>query len=280
MSQITRPEVLAAKRDRYARAGKEPKTKIINERDELFGCHRKAAIRPGTWLRHQIPLRTEWTEKPPGFLEVDPVARCGGSLDDRHNRRFDGVDLHPAWSELRALPNRSEAATLWQIRDVEDRRPFPLCGLDSDNGGEFINPPLVQPLQARPKPVSFTRSRPYRKNDNAHIEQKNYTPVRLWFGYERYDNPPVVPLINAPGKGALNPRLNCFLPPLKLGSKPRVAAACSVCCGAGVQGVLPKRAFATQIRRRSVACWKVRRTKVREQDWFPAPGATFDSRPK
>jgi hypothetical protein len=318
MSQITRQEVLVQKRDRYARAGKEHETKILNELVELFGYRRKAAIRalqvrevmaapfvlgrprtydpdkllpplkavwlsalqpcgvrlkaclpewlpayeedqqrlhpdvraallsashatldrllqpvrvahrrrattrPGTLLRQQIPLRTEWTEDTPGFLEVDTVALCGGTLDDRHGWMFDGVDIHTTWNEMRALPNRSEAATLQQIRDVEESLPFPLCGVDSDNGGEFINHHLAKHLQQRPKPIAFTRSRPYRKNDNAHIEQKNYTQVRLWFGCERYDNPAVVPLINALCRGALNQLLNYFLPTMKLESKARM----------------------------------------------------------
>lgn len=320
MSQNTRTEVLAKKRDRYARAGKEHKTKIINELVELFGYHRKAAIRalqsrpviaapfvrgrpkeydpdklrpplkaiwlaalqpcgvrlkaclpdwlpayeadhrrlnadvrqallaasratldrlliparvehrrrattrPGTLLRHQIPIRTEWTENQAGFLEMDTVALCGGTLDDRHGWMFDAVDIHTTWNEMRALPNRSETATLLQIRDVEESLPFPLCGVDSDNGGEFINHHLVKHLQGREQPVAFTRSRPYRKNDNAHIEQKNYTQVRLWFGYERYDNPEVVPLINALCKGALNQLLNYFLPTMKLVSKARLGS--------------------------------------------------------
>jgi hypothetical protein len=320
MSQITRQEVLVAKRDRYARAGKEHKTKIIDELVELFGYHRKAAIRalqsgpviaapfvlgrpkeydpdqlrpplkaiwlaalqpcgvrlkaclpdwldayeedhrrlnadvrqallqasratldrllipariehrrrattrPGTLLRHQIPIRTEWAENQAGFLEMDTVALCGGTLDDRHGWMFDAVDIHTTWNEMRALPNRSEAATLLQIRDVEASLPFPLCGLDSDNGGEFINHHLVKHLHGREKPVAFTRSRPYRKNDQAHIEQKNYTQVRLWFGYERYDNPAVVPLINALCKGELNWLLNGFLPTMKLKSKERVGS--------------------------------------------------------
>ncbi len=320
MSQITRQEVLAAQRDRYARAGKEHKTKIINELVELFGYHRKAAIRalqsrpviaapfvrgrpkeydpdqlrpplkaiwlaalqpcgvrlkaclpdwlaayeadhrrlnadvrqalleasratldrllipariehrrrattrPGTLLRHQIPIRTEWAENQAGFLEMDTVALCGGTLDDRHGWMFDAVDIHTTWNEMRALPNRSEAATLLQIQDVEASLPFPLCGLDSDNGGEFINRHLVKPLHGRQKPVAFTRSRPYRKNDQAHIEQKNYTQVRLWFGYERYDNPAVVPLINALCKGELNWLLNGFLPTMKLKSKERLGS--------------------------------------------------------
>lgn len=320
MSQKTRREVLAKQRDRYARAGKEHKTKIINELVELFDYHRKAAIRalqprrvvaapyvfgrpreydpdklraplkaiwlaalqpcgvrlkaclpdwlpayeedhrrlnadvrqallaasratldrlliparieprrrattrPGTLLRHQIPIRTEWAEHQAGFLEMDTVALCGGTLDDRHGWMFDAVDIHTAWNELRALPNRSEAATLLQIGDVEASLPFPLGGLDSDNGGEFINHHLVKHLTERPQPVAFTRSRPYRKNDQAHIEQKNYTQVRLWFGYERYDNPDVVPLINALCKGALNQLLNHFLPTMKLASKERVGS--------------------------------------------------------
>ena len=320
MSQITRKEVLGQKRGRYARAGKAHKTRIINELVELFGYHRKAAIRalqrpkgvsapfvlgrpreyapdkllpplktiwlhalqpcgvrlkaalpewlpayeadhrrlnpdvrralllasratldrllaparvehrrrattrPGTLLRHQIPIRTEWTEDAPGFLEVDTVALCGGTLDDRHSWMFDGVDIHTTWNEMRALPNRSEAATLLQIRDVEESLPFALRGVDSDNGGEFINHHLARHLQQRPKPVAFTRARPYRKNDNAHIEQKNYTQVRLWFGYERYDNPEVVPLMNRLCKGALNELLNYFLPTMKLKHKERVGS--------------------------------------------------------
>lgn len=320
MSQNTRNEVLAKKRDRYARAGKEHKTKIIDEVVELFDYHRKAAIRalrarpvvaapfvlgrpreydpdklrpplkaiwlgalqpcgerlkaclpdwlpayeadhrrldpdvrrallaasratldrllipariahrrrattrPGTLLRHQIPIRTEWAEHQAGFLEMDTVALCGGTLDDRHGWMFDAVDIHTTWNEMRALPNRGEAATVLQISDVEACLPFPLCGVDSDNGGEFINHHLMKHLSERTQPVAFTRSRPYRKNDQAHIEQKNYTQVRLWFGYERYDNPAVVPLVNALCKGPLNWLLNGFLPTMKLESKERVGS--------------------------------------------------------
>jgi len=320
MSQRTRQEVLARQRERYARAGQEHKSKIINELVELCDYHRKSAIRalrprpairapyvlgrpkdydpeqllpplkaiwlqalqpcglrlkaclpdwlpayeqdhrrlnpdvraallaasratldrllqparvqhrrrattrPGTLLRHQIPIRTDWNEHAPGFLEVDTVAMCGGVLDDRHGWMFDAVDMHTTWNEMRGLPNRSEAATLLEIRDVEASLPFPLCGVDSDNGGEFINHHLAKHLQERPRPIAFTRSRPYRKNDNAHIEQKNYTQVRQWFGYERYDDPEVWPLLNTLCKGALNQLLNYFLPTLKLQTKERVGS--------------------------------------------------------
>jgi hypothetical protein len=91
--------------------------------------------------------------------------------------------------------------------------------VDSDNGGEFINHHLVAELRERPKPVLCTRSRPYRKNDNALVEQRNWTHVRQHFGYERYDDPAVVPLINALCKGALGQLLNHFLPTHKLAEK-------------------------------------------------------------
>ncbi|HOK78089.1 MAG TPA: integrase, partial [Verrucomicrobiota bacterium] len=187
-------------------------------------CRRRATTRPGTLLRQQIPLRTDWNEQVPGFLEVDTVAMCGGVLDDRHGWMFDAVDIHTTWNEMRGLPNRSEAATLEGIADVEASLPFALLGVDSDNGGEFINHHLVKHFLERPRPIAFTRSRPYRKNDNAHIEQKNYTQVRQWFGYERYDNPAVWPLVNAVCKGPLNRLLNFFLPTLKLESKERVGS--------------------------------------------------------
>jgi hypothetical protein len=185
---------------------------------------RRGATRPGTLLRQQIPIRTEWVENAPGFLEVDTVALCGGCLDDRHSWMFDAVDIHTTWNEMRALANRGEAATLAQIRDVEDHLPFALRGLDSDNGGEFINYHLLRHLQERAQPVAFTRSRAYHKNDNAHVEQKNYTQVRLWFGYERYDNPAVVPLLNALCQGPLRQLLNYFLPTMKLEKKERVGS--------------------------------------------------------
>lgn len=183
---------------------------------------RRATTRPGSLLRAQIPIRTEWVENEPGFLEMDTVALCGGTLDDRHGWMFDAVDIHTTWNVLRALPNRGEAATLQQIVDMEANLPFALRGLDSDNGGEFINYHLVKHCQGHQPPLALTRARPYRKNDQAPIEQKNYTQVRLWFGYERYDNPAVIGLMNELCRGALGQLLNYFLPTMKLKSKERV----------------------------------------------------------
>lgn len=185
---------------------------------------RQATTRPGSLLRSEIALRTEWPEKAPGYLEVDTVALCGGRLDDRHGWMFDGVDIHTTWSLLRGLPNRSEASVCRHLDEIRADLPFALRGLDSDNGGEFINRQLQRYCAGQEPPILLTRARAYHKNDQAHIEQKNFTQVRLWFGYERYDHPQVWPLVNALCRGALNQLLNYFLPTMKLESKERVGS--------------------------------------------------------
>lgn len=174
---------------------------------------RRGGTRPGSLLRQSIPIRGEWDEEGAGWLEMDTVALCGGALDDRHVWMLDGVDIRTDWTGQRALENRGQHCTLTQFKDLEASLPFPLRGVDSDNGGEFINHHLVAELRGR--------ARPYRKNDNAHVEQRNWTHVRQHFGYERYDNPAVVPLINALCKGALGQLLNHFLPTHKLEEKKR-----------------------------------------------------------
>ena len=185
------------------------------------GLARRGGTRPGSLLRQSIPIRGHWTEEGPGWLEMDTVALCGGALDDRHLWMLDAVDIRTDWTELRALANRGQRSTLEQITHLEESLPFALLGLDSDNGGEFINHHLVAYLGQRPKPVLFTRGRPYRKNDNARVEQRNWTHVRQHFGYERYDNPQVAPLINRLCDGALGQLLNHFLPTQLLQEKRR-----------------------------------------------------------
>jgi hypothetical protein len=187
------------------------------------GTKPRGGTRPGSLLRQSIPVRGTWDEEGAGWLEIDTVALCGGSLDDKHLWMLDGVDIVTDWTEQRAQENRSQHCTLTQIKDVEQSLPFPLRGVDSDNGGEFLNHNLVRYFQVRPKPVLFTRSQPYRKNDNAHIEQRNWTHVRQHFGYQRYDNPAVAPLINLLCKGPLGQLHNHFLPTCKLQEKRRVA---------------------------------------------------------
>jgi hypothetical protein len=182
---------------------------------------RRGGTKPGSLLRQSIPIRGGWDEQGPGWLEVDTVALCGGSLDDQHLWMVDAVDINTDWTEQRAVENRGAHAVLAQIANIEQCLPFPLLGLDSDNGGEFHNFNLLVYLQKRERPVYFTRARPYRKNDNAHVEQRNWTHVRQHFGYERYDNPQAACLINALCTGALGQLLNHFLPTQKLSSKRR-----------------------------------------------------------
>ena len=183
----------------------------------------RSLTRPGTLLRQQIPIRgSVWEEGKAGWLEVDTVALCGGSVAGEFVWMVDGVDYATTWVEVRAMWGRGQAGTLAALRDVEASLPFDLLGLDSDNGGEFLNHHVLAWLQKRPRPVFMTRSRPYKKDDNAHVEQKNWTHIRQCFGYERHDNPEVVELINVLVKGAYGQLLNYFHASLKLERKDRV----------------------------------------------------------
>jgi hypothetical protein len=183
----------------------------------------RSLTRPGTLLRHQIPIRgSVWEEGKAGWLEVDTVALCGGSVAGEFVWMLDGVDYATTWVEVRAMWGRGQAGTLAALRDVEASLPFELLGLDSDNGGEFLNYHVLSWLQKRTRPVFMTRSRPYKKDDNAHVEQKNWTHIRQCFGYERHDNPEVVELINALVKGAYGQLLNYFHASLKLERKERI----------------------------------------------------------
>jgi len=182
----------------------------------------RSLTRPGTLLRHQIPIRgSVWEENKAGWLEVDTVALCGGSTAGQYVWMLDGVDYATTWVEVRAIWGRGQDGTLAALQDIEAGLPFPLLGLDSDNGGEFLNYHVLRWLQKRARPVFMTRSRPFKKDDNAHVEQKNWTHVRQNFGYERHDNPEVVGLINALAKGAYGQLLNFFHASLKLERKER-----------------------------------------------------------
>lgn len=183
---------------------------------------RRSLTRPGTLLRQQIPIRgSVWEEGKAGWLEVDTVALCGGSASGEYVWMLDGVDYATGWVEVRGMWGRGQAGTLAALQDVERVLPFPLLGLDSDNGGEFLNHHVLGWLQKRERPVFMTRSRPYKKDDNAHVEQKNWTHIRQWFGYERHDNPEVVERINALTRGPYGQLLNYYHACLKLEGKER-----------------------------------------------------------
>jgi hypothetical protein len=178
---------------------------------------RRSLTRPGSLLRQQIPIRGSlWEEGKAGWLEVDTVALCGGRVGGDFIWMVDAVDYVTAWVSVRAMWNRGQDSTLEALKDLEQNLPFALLGLDSDNGGEFLNYHVLGWLQKRPRPVYMTRSRPYKKDDNAHVEQKNWTHIRQWFGYERYDNEEAVEPINELVRGPYSQLLNCFHANLKL----------------------------------------------------------------
>jgi hypothetical protein len=136
----------------------------------------------------------------------------------------DLVDIATGWTEQRAVWGKGERGVLEQIADVECTLPFPLRGFDCDNGSEFLNHHLLRHFTQRKNPVSFTRSRAYHKDDNAHIEQKNWTHVRQWFGYQRLDNPKVLPLMNNLYRNEWRLFHNFFLPSVKLIEKERIGS--------------------------------------------------------
>ena len=185
----------------------------------------RSTTKPGTLLRNQIPIKTnQWNESRPGFLEADTVAHCGDSLSGMFAYTIDTVDIATGWTEQRAIWGRGETGVLQQIQDIESSLPFPLLGFDSDNGSEFLNNHLYRHFSQRISPVQFTRSRAYHKQDNAHIEQKNWTHVRQWFGYERLDNPLCVSLLNTLYTQEWRRFHNFFCPSTKLLAKQRIGS--------------------------------------------------------
>lgn len=183
----------------------------------------RATTKPGTLLKSSIPIRTyaDWDDARPGFLEVDLVAHCGGTTAGEYLHTLSAVDIETRWYEPFALPNRGQKATFEGIKSVRQRLPFPLLGIDSDSGGEFINHHLYEYCQK--EKITFTRSRPYKKNDQAHVEQKNWTPIRQTIGYARYESPKALALLQQIYQD-LRLFVNFFQPVMKLESKVRVGS--------------------------------------------------------
>jgi hypothetical protein len=158
----------------------------------------------------------------PGYVEADTVAHCGNTAFGSFVNSLTMTDLFSGWTANRAIWTKASVETLSQIRKVEERLPFELLGFASDNGGEFINEDLHAYFEKRLRPIEFVRRRPYKKNDAAHVEQKNFTHVRELFGYQRFDDPELIPLMNEIYQAYWNPLQNLFIPVLKLKSKTRI----------------------------------------------------------
>jgi hypothetical protein len=156
-----------------------------------------SATRPGTLLRHQVPTRGGPADtSQPGTVAVDTVAHCDDTTAGNYVNSLTFTELFSGWTENRAVWNKSSHAILAQLRELEVVVPFKMTNFHSDNGSEFLNWPLHEYLSGRALKVPWTRSRAYRKNDNAHCEQKNWTHVRQLLGYERFGHPELVPLLN------------------------------------------------------------------------------------
>ena len=180
------------------------------------GSRGRCGTRPGTLLRSQIPIRTEhWDVRGPGFIEADTVAHCGESMAGEFCWSITVTDVHTQWTESRAVANRGQGAVLERIRQIEVSLPFPILGFDTDNGGEFINWHLSAYFGKRNRPVHFTRSRAYRKNDNARVEQKNWTHVRQLVGYGRLEGEGVAELLDALYREQWSYFRNFFCPVMK-----------------------------------------------------------------
>ena len=184
---------------------------------------RLCCTKPGSLLRNQIPIRTSnWDISQPGFMEADTVAHCGNSMAGNFVWSLTLTDIHTGWTECRATWNNGANGVIKQIKNIENDLPFELRGFDCDNGSEFLNHHLVRYFTDHKPRVKFTRSRPYKKNDNAHVEQKNYSHVRQLLGYDRLDNPELVDLINSLYSKEWSLYQNHFSPSLKLLEKIRI----------------------------------------------------------
>lgn len=175
--------------------------------------------RPGTLLKHLVPLKTDhWDVTQPGYLEIDLVSHSGASAAGDFLHTLDAVDIHTGWVERQAVRGKGQHGILQALTTIAQQLPFALRGVDSDNGSEFINGHLVAFCQRRA--IQFTRSRPYKKDDNAHVEQKNWTHVRKLVGWDRYDTPEAQRTLTAL-YADLRLFQNLFQPSMKLQRKER-----------------------------------------------------------
>lgn len=197
--------------------------RLLREEKRKHRIKGKSHTKPGTLLKNQIPIRTfsEWNEKRPGFFEIDLVGHEGGNPRGEFIQTLVAVDIHTGWTEIFAVRNKAQRWVFEAIDQMRKRLPFPLLGIDSDNGAEFINDHLYRYCISHR--ITFTRSRKHRKNDNCYVEQKNYSVVRRYVGYFRYDREEELFLLNELYR-YLRLYINFFQPVMKQISKTRVGS--------------------------------------------------------
>lgn len=189
----------------------------VKRKHKKFGL---STTKPGSLLKKHIPVKTnQWDESRPGFVEADTVAHCGSSLSGSFIYTINVTDIASGWTEPRASWGKGKTGVFDAIKSIETSLPFKILGFDSDNGNEFLNNYMLAYLTKRK--IIFTRSREYQKNDNAHIEQKNWTHIRQYLGYHRFDNPKILPLLNELYSNHWSLFFNFFIPSTKLIEKQR-----------------------------------------------------------
>lgn len=187
--------------------------------------HGISTTRAGHFAKNRIPIRIhDWNRKEPGHFEADTVAHCGDNINGEYAHTITATDIATTWTENRATFTKASGGIVEQLRDMESTLPFSIRSVDFDNGSEFLNYAVLEFLEKRDRPVSITRSRPYRKNDQCYVEQKNYTHVRELFGYDRVPKRDLVTLMNEIYRNYWSPFQNFFIPTMKLIRKTRIGA--------------------------------------------------------
>ncbi|MDQ0865274.1 DDE-type integrase/transposase/recombinase [Arthrobacter globiformis] len=196
--------------------------RLAGERAKLLPRGR-SHTKPGSLLKSQIPIRTwaQWDDAVPGFVEIDLVSHEGSNSSGQYCFTLTVTDIATGWTVNRSVPNKAQRHVFFALQQAISAFPFPVVGIDSDNGGEFINNDLFDFCQEQR--ITFTRSRPYNKNDGAHVEQKNWSRVRELVGYLRYDTAAELELLNQIWELDLT-FTNYLLPQQKLVSKTRHGA--------------------------------------------------------
>jgi hypothetical protein len=183
--------------------------------------HGLSTTKPGSLLKSLIPVQTftAWDEERPGFMEIDLVAHCGNTTEGQYLNTLTCTDISTGWTDVTALAHRSQKVVSTAVQRMRKRLPFPLLGIDSDNGSEFINDTLYR--YCLDEKITFTRSRPYKKNDQAHVEQKNWSVVRHTVGYDRWETEQELALLESIYDD-LRLYINFFQPSFKLIAKERI----------------------------------------------------------
>ena len=197
--------------------------RLLADTRKRYGIKGRSTTRPGTLLKKSIPIRTfaDWDEKVPGFFEVDLVSHDGGATRGDFNQSLNFTDISTGWEEMVAVKNKAQIWVFAGIKKIEGRLPFSILGIDSDNGAEFINAHLIRYCEEHK--ITFTRSRPYRKNDSCFVEQKNWSVIRRAVGYARYDTDKELSILNELYV-YLRLYVNFFQPVRKLIKKERIGS--------------------------------------------------------